>query len=327
MGGELTKLPILIVYPHSRCDCRCTMCDIWRRTETEELTAATVRRWQPDLKRLGVEEVVLSGGEPLMHSDLGTLVEAFRAAVPRVTLLTTGQKLSDKAELVAAAFDSIVVSLDGPRELHDSIRRVPGAFDRLDAGVRAVRSLRHELPIHGRCTVQKANHLALLQTVKAVRAIGLHSLSFLAADVSSEAFDHAGVAPHELQSRFGLTIDETQALNREVEALIADEAALSFVRETPHKLRAIVARFRARLGLEEPVAPRCTAPWVSAVIEVGGAVRPCFFHGPVGNAVDAGLWPAIQSDAAVRFRANLNVAANPICRNCVCSLNRPAASA
>src|SRR3712207_8082535 len=34
--------------------------------------------------------------------------------------------------------DDVIVSLDGPREIHDQIRRIPRAFDRLAEGVAAL---------------------------------------------------------------------------------------------------------------------------------------------------------------------------------------------
>jgi MoaA/NifB/PqqE/SkfB family radical SAM enzyme len=317
---KLDSLPILIVYPHSRCNCRCVMCEIWRRTETQELTVEDVERWSGDLRRLNVQEVVFSGGEPLMHSDLGALAAAFRASGASLTLLTTGLLLAERAEVVTAAFDRVIVSLDGPRTIHDRIRRAPGAFDRLASGVRAVAAL----PVSARCTVQKANHTALRETVAAARGIGVDSISFLAVDVDSSAFDHQ--PPNETQTSVGLEPAEVDALAEEVERLIVREGAQTFVRESPSKLRAIVDRFRARIGRQEPQAPPCTAPWMSAVVEADGTLRPCFFHGPVGNARGEGLSGAVNSDAAIRFRQTLDVPANPVCKNCVCSLNRPAAS-
>ena len=318
----LNELPILILYPHSRCNCRCVMCDIWRQTAERELTVEDVERWSDDLRRLNVREIVLSGGEPLMHSDLGALAAALRATGARLTLLTTGLLLAENAALVAEAFEQVIVSLDGPRTVHDRIRRTAGAYDRLAVGVAAVRERRADLPVHARCTVQKANYNELRETVGAARDLRLNSISFLAVDVTSAAFDHDPRHEVETQKRVGLEFAEILALAAEVESLIAEESDRGFVRETPSKLRAIVRRFRARLGLEEPEAPLCTAPWVSAVIETDGSMRPCFFHQPVGNARERGLYGAVNSDAAIRFRDGLDVAANPTCRNCVCSLNR-----
>ena len=67
-----------------------------------------------------------------------------------------------------------------------------------------------------------------------------------------------------------------------------------------------------------PVA--CNAPWVSAVVESDGAVRPCFFHEPVGNLADGTLAEIVNSPKARAFRGSLDIRRDPICRTCVCTL-------
>ena len=105
-----------------------------------------------------------------------------------------------------------------------------------------------------------------------------------------------------------------------MEALIAAYPGDGFVLETPDKLRRIVDHFRAHRGLGPHQAPRCNAPWVSAVVESGGDVRPCFFHGPFGNLSGVTLGAVLNGPQAIAFRENLRVAENPICQRCVCSL-------
>ncbi|MCU1236133.1 MAG: Fe-S protein radical family [Candidatus Solibacter sp.] len=311
MNATITRLPILVLEPHSRCNCRCVMCDIWKRTDAEELSAGELERHMADIERLGVTWVVFTGGEPLMHSDLFRLAAMLRARGIKVTILSTGLLLERYALQIAEGADEVIVSLDGPPEIHDAIRRVPNAFERLAAGVRAVHALAPDFPIAARCTVQSQNAGHLRATVEAARAIGLRSLSFLAADLSAGAFDHTAestVAP------------ELAELEREIEALAAEYPNDGFVLESPEKLRRIVRHFRACVGLEAHRAPRCNAPWVSAVVESSGDVRPCFFHSPVGNLAGTTLEAVLNGPRAIAFRESLRVAGNAICQRCVCSL-------
>jgi hypothetical protein len=60
---------------------------------------------------------------------------------------------------------------------------------------------------------------------------------------------------------------------------------------------------------------------VSAVVDADLTVRPCFFHPPIGSLANNSLLGVLNGPAAVDFRRNLDVAANPVCRRCVCSLN------
>jgi MoaA/NifB/PqqE/SkfB family radical SAM enzyme len=317
MKALLERLPILVLQPHNRCNCRCIMCDIWKLTDTQEITVAELERHLADIQRLGVEWVVFTGGEPLMHSDLFRLSTLLRRRGIRTTILSTGLLLERNAARVAEGTDEVIVSLDGPAKIHDEIRRVPGAFDSLAKGVRAVHRVSPEFHISARCTVQARNAAHLRATVQAARDMGLRSLSFLAADLSSSAFNRPLEWSAERQSTVA---PELAALDGEMESLIANDLGDGFVLEAPQKLRRIVAHFRAHYGLAPHIAPRCNAPWVSAVVESNGDVRPCFFHAVIGNTAGTTLGAVLNGPQAIAFRDSLRVADNPTCQRCVCSL-------
>jgi MoaA/NifB/PqqE/SkfB family radical SAM enzyme len=322
MNPVLESLPVLILYPHNRCNCRCVMCDIWKTDSTQEISAAELERHGEDIVRLRVEWVVFSGGEPLMHSDLFRLCRFLRERNIRTTLLSTGLLIERYADQIIECLDDVIVSLDGPRETHDAIRRVPRAFNLLAAGVAALHQRNPDFAVAARSTVQSRNCAHLCATVESARGLGLKSISFLAADVTSDAFNRPGIWNAQRQNQVALAPGEISTLEAEVEALIVAGECGSFVVETPEKLRRIVDHFRAHLGLHVPVAPRCNAPWVSAVLESDGVLRPCFFHRPIGFVGEGvSLLEVLNGPEAIRFRLGLDVSTNAICRRCVCSLN------
>lgn len=321
----IDRLPILILYPHNRCNCRCLMCDIWKERKVREIGPDEVARWTEEWKGLGVERVVLSGGEALMHSDLWRICSLLRAAGVGITLLSSGLLLKKEASRIAAYVDDLVVSLDGPPDLHDAIRNVPRAYERLAEGVRAVREAGPDVSITGRCTVQRRNALRLREIVRAASGAGVDRLSFLAVDVSSGAFNRPegeGATPKEA---LALRPDELFALAVELDALeveCADAFASGFIVESPQKLRRrLLGYFTALAGVAAFPENVCNAPWISAVIEADGTVRPCFFHAPVGNVREAGSLSAVLNSAeAIAFRRSLDVTTNPVCARCVCTL-------
>jgi Fe-coproporphyrin III synthase len=321
---RLTTLPILILNAHSRCNCRCVMCDIWKRESNEQMRAQDLERHRTSIENLGVRQVVLTGGEPLLHNDISALSNFFRDQQIHLTLLTTGLLLHKRAEEVATLFDDVIVSLDGPPEIHNAIRRVSGAYNLVHKGIGAVRHYNPSLPITCRTTVQKANHRHLRQTVDAARALGLDSISFLAADLTSPAFNRPLIWPGEKQGEIGLNLEEAKALEEEIEQLILQyESCIThkYIVESAAKLRKIARRFREHLGQVMPLAPICNAPWVSAVIEVDGSVRPCFFHRTIGNITSSTLEEVINGEAAQEFRQSLDMENDATCLRCVCSLN------
>jgi MoaA/NifB/PqqE/SkfB family radical SAM enzyme len=296
------------------------MCDIWKNTARREIGEDAFERYIEDFRKLSVRWVVLSGGEPLMHSNLFPFCRRLRALDIRVTILSTGLLLQRHAASLVRDVDDVIVSLDGPPAVHDRIRRVPGAFDGLMGGVGSIHGLDPEFPVSARSVVQRENFLFLRLTARTAKQIGLRSISFLAADVTSSAFNRPAGWSKERQARVALSKEDLPGLEAEIEALRNEWQGDPFLMDSPEKLRRIVLHYRAHLGLCEPVAPQCNAPWVSAVVDTEGVVRPCFFHPPIGDGRQD-LASAVNSVAAQVFRSSLDVATNPTCKRCVCSLN------
>jgi MoaA/NifB/PqqE/SkfB family radical SAM enzyme len=323
---QIRALPVLVIFPHNQCNCRCVMCDIWRIREAKEITPADLEQQLSSIRNLGVRWVVFSGGEPQLNEKWACLAQMLRSTGSRVTLLTAGLLLKSQAQAVVDSVDDVIVSLDGPSTVHNKIRRIPAAFEQMAEGVRTLRQLKPDMPIRARCTVQRANHHSLCAVVQSAKEIGLNSVSFLAADLTSSAFNRPeGWGPDHID-RVALASEEVDVLDTEVDRLIEEHCSdfeSGFIVETPGKLRRIVQHFRAQVRKGENLAPRCNAPWVSAVIEASGDVRPCFFHPVMGNIHRQPLPEILNGPEALRFRANLDVASNAICGSCVCSLYIP----
>jgi Fe-coproporphyrin III synthase len=298
------------------------MCDIWKTTEGREISSQELESQLASIRRLKVRWVVLSGGEPLMHSDLWRLTAMLRPLDVRITVLSSGLLLKRYANELVNSVDDVIVSLDGPPETHDAIRGVPGAFAMLASGIEQIRHLNPHFEISARCTVQRANFCHLIETADVARRLNLDSISFLAADVDSSAFHRPDGWPLERKTKVALATDEITALDSAIEHLIARGDCGGFIRESPEKLRRITRHFRSLLGATSPAAPVCNAPWKSAVIEADGAVRPCFFHRPIGRIGPArSLEEVLNSPDAIAFRNSLDMPNNPVCQKCVCSLN------
>ena len=322
MSPIVNTLPVLVVNPYSRCNCRCAMCDIWQGTDVHALSYEELERQLSSVTGLKVQWVVFSGGEPLMHPDIFALCDLARKLGTRVTILSTGLLLARYAMEIIEHVDDVIVSLDGPEKVHDFIRRVPGAFQTIASGIERLSGLKPGFRIGGRCTVQQSNCESLLETVFAAREMGLSSISFLAVDVHSTAFNRPDGLNVLRQSGLAVGIERIPLLESQLEAIIAQGHCGGFVVESPIKLRRIAHHFRCHWSLSRYVAPVCNAPWTSAVVEADGAVRPCFFHRSIGTLKSGGdLMTILNSPLAVEFRATLHVPSNPICRRCVCSLN------
>jgi MoaA/NifB/PqqE/SkfB family radical SAM enzyme len=322
---RLHSLPMLVLMPHSRCNCRCVMCDIWQaNSEMRELSRQDIERQLPSLGSLHVQRVVLSGGEALMHQNLWTLCELLRELDIQITLLSTGLLLKVFASRIVEWCDEVIVSIDGSRDTHNAIRRVPRAFERMAEGIAMLRQQRPGFPVSARCVLQRTNFRDLPNIIVAAHEIGLDRISFMSVDVSSTAFNRPTPWEEPRASEVALDAGETAEFREIVEATIQQFAldfASGYIAENPDKLRRL-PRYYAALNREADFPETfCNAPWVSAVVEADGQVRPCFFHRSFGNIHEQPLQDILNSAESIAFRRDLDVKANPICKTCVCTLS------
>lgn len=82
------------------------------------------------LREEGYEVLSLSGGEPLLYTELEALLEHARWLGFRVAAITNGYRVGPRFSRLIEGFDGLAVSFDGLREVHDHVRGAKGAFDR-----------------------------------------------------------------------------------------------------------------------------------------------------------------------------------------------------
>ncbi len=321
---RIHEMPILVLMPHSRCNCRCVMCDIWKANQSKnEISVEELERHLSVFKKLGVQRVALSGGEALMHSNLWKFCDLLHSIGIKISLLSTGVTLSHHAKNVVAHCDDVIVSLDGSKEIHNRIRNIPGAFEKLEEGVKAIKTIDPKFKVTGRTVLQKQNFRDFPNIIEAAKRIGLEQISFLAADVSSEAFNRPDPWQEAKVSEVALSKIEIQEMDVILNKSFTDfskDYISKFIAESQRKMMKISQHYKAIVGISDFPNKKCNAPWVSAVIESDGSVLPCFFHKPYGNIKDASFSDLINSKKAIDFRKNLNVNKDPICKKCVCSL-------
>ncbi len=322
---KISALPIVILMPHSACNCRCVMCDIWKGNhDLKQLTEDDIQGLMGTLKKLGTQQVLMSGGEALLSPNFFRFCEILKKENIKVSLLSTGLTLKKNAEALVKWVDDIIVSLDGDETTHDSIRNIPGAFNKLAEGIRTIKMLKPDFKITGRTVIHRLNYAALPKIIDSAKQLGLDQISFLPADVSSHAFNREQLWDEPRQHEILLTENDLDKLKNVIGNLFIDYKNYftnKFIAETKEKLQNIFFYYAAFYGRNDFPYKKCNAPWVSTVIEADGTVRPCFFHEPYGNIKTESLDKIINSQSAIDFRKNLDIAKNETCVKCVCYLN------
>ncbi len=122
----------------------------------------------------GVEELLLTGGEPLVRPDLPRLIErlAERGQPYSVnTAILPSGAVREALERDPPAF--VAVSLDGPRRVHDRFRGAAGAFDGALESIRFFADLGCRVAAGTTVTRRNVDHLA--RTFRVVIDSGAHS--------------------------------------------------------------------------------------------------------------------------------------------------------
>lgn len=193
-GRALPPVHLTLELTH-RCNLSCHMCDLYGgRREIDSIRS----RREEHGRELGIELVeklcgsfgllkpILSfgGGEPLMNPRATEMIRLAKTKRFVCTLTTNGTLLAPHArELVESGLDSIVLSVDGPEEIHDATRGVPGTFRRAREGALEIVRLKRETGrvkprLRVNCTINSRNTAVLGAMPGIAEGFGAESLLF-----------------------------------------------------------------------------------------------------------------------------------------------------
>lgn len=167
----------------NRCNLDCVGCysrDAARNI-AEDPSLDEVERAVALLVELGVERLVISGGEPLVRSDLGRVTAAAKSrGVHEVVVLTNGTLCDpDRLRALAGTVDTISVSFDGASPDAPAYVRGSQLFNQLVAAIKNIKAAGmhpHILPtIHAHNVDDVAEYLALGKKLDATVGFSLLS--------------------------------------------------------------------------------------------------------------------------------------------------------
>ena len=152
----------------ARCNQRCIMC--YNRSGAEETfphgKEMSVDEWLDvagQLRKMGVFQVIISGGEPtLLGDDLFRIMDVFRDEPVRFLVITNGMLLDrDTVKRFAQyRYNFMQISIDGASpEVHDYLRQAKGGWQKAVRGARLVKEAGIPLVIAHTVTAQNLSTL------------------------------------------------------------------------------------------------------------------------------------------------------------------------
>lgn len=331
-----------------RCNLNCAMCFQLKggqhipssRTWYEKSRELPVETWANLFEQVSSFRpwIYLSGGEPLLYPQFMELVREARERKLNLQVQTNGTLLAEVADfLVKAGVVEVNISLDGPPEVHDAIRGVPGTFQKLKEGIEALLAARarYRSPtpfIAVNYTVSRANLKTLPEMVPLAVELGVETMQIQHTTFNSPEVVacHNNFLSPERVEKLGLDLAFPSIFEREyyqseiistdipllkasitrARRMAKDKLNLTFFPLLPAEL--LSAYY---LDLDYPFGQSCDFFWKTLRIFPDGTHSPClnFKAGNIAQDSLAELWngPRIQS-----LRLLVNQGLLPGCARC-----------
>ncbi len=275
------QLQINVTY---RCNARCTMCNIWQMEDRPEMTVDDFSTLLNDSLFASIDRLTIAGGEPSVRADLVSLVEVFLDKMPRLrslTLITNGlavDRILGASEAIVSLCTprkvsyNVSVSLDGVGAIHDRMRNVPGAFERVERCLAGLKELQktHFFWLGASCVITRPNlyHVRELRQWCAERDIEL--------DFQIVGFHKTYVANLDRRSELDFDEADRQYLFEFMQELASPHSPMDVMSFYWHDM---LCMYRDGCARTTP----CPSQFDSFVLDAWGDVYYCLSERKIGN--------------------------------------------
>ena len=189
------KPTLVTIKPTLNCVANCFHCNPRSKRFTRErvMTLEEYNELFKKLKKLGTQQICISGGEPLIYKDIVKLVELITKNGMKASLNTNGWLLNTKkfVELMNAGLLMINLSIDYPNsKQHDEFRRLNGLFEKAVSQIKECKNLNIPFKLNIRMVLSKYNYKQIGDMIKL--AIDLNadilSIDMIEADSKNKLF-------------------------------------------------------------------------------------------------------------------------------------------
>lgn len=298
----------------------------------EELSLEEIKEVIEDIKRSYRHYpfkpfIGIIGGEPFIHPHIFEILKnlkdnGFRYAITTNLALLNDQKI---ANLLAIGVNDLRISLDGPKKVHDSIRNIPGTFEKIMINLQKIRSADNgnKIPIKFNSVICPEN-IEYLAEMPAIAKKFNADLSFQHLIFIDEKHEKINYKITKKLLGEELRVDATTMSLTEVQV---DRAKINIKRmlETAKDLNVKVS-FTPNLDTKQfddyyfnldsyTHSTKCDWPWGCARITPHGDMCSCFYmFGNLKNESFKKIWNGIK---ARKFRKILkNIGLFPGCVRC-----------
>jgi MoaA/NifB/PqqE/SkfB family radical SAM enzyme len=296
----------------SKCNGKCTMCNIWKTEPTDDPTIEQIKGFfeknQAFLRDL--KFIQLTGGEPFLRDDLPEIAKVVNDTAPKcmIWLPTNGllpekiyQATSRMMEMIEDPKIGVTVSLDGEGEMHDIQRGIDGSYKKAIETLRLLSSLKkkHDLSLSTGFTLTQDNYKQATLIQKISYRYGA-DFSFRPLNISEHYYQNMG-KNGEFTDDIPQYLDAIAYTLKREKGVIRSLTNLAYVQ-----------------GAKEFISGKrkmaCSAADESVFINTMGDVYPCIvMNYKLGNIYEDGLREILQSTRSNEARETIKKLECPTC--------------
>lgn len=288
------------------CNLQCKHCasSATGKTRKHELSLRQLLNLCDQFPDLFVQEVDLTGGEPLLRAEWTKVTEHLRKLGIVVRMVTNGILLKENAKKLAdSGITTVGISLDGLEETHDYIREKPGLFSHIVSGIEA--ALAEGVPVAVITAVNDINIGQLPALQSFLRELGIKHWQLQPTFSIGRAWDNEITVSNQTYLELGRYIRHLKAP--------CDTSAISI-------MPADGVGYFTDLDTRERPWKGCSAGISSCGITSDGNVKGCLSlpdHFNEGNLREQDFWSIWFAESSFAFNRQFsNGSLNDNCKGC-----------
>ena len=164
------------IYPF--CNFNCEHCYVIDHIDNNISLTSEIINYLKELSVVGVNVIQLTGGEPLLHPDFKEIFYNACTFFDEIAITSNGSLIDeslasyllDTAQLNSSSV-IFQISLDGPKEIHNKVRRKKSAFEETINGIKML--VKKSIPVRLAFTINRENLDYIEETVKIAKELGV----------------------------------------------------------------------------------------------------------------------------------------------------------
>lgn len=158
----------------NRCNEKCVHCYIPSGNEVHDMTASLFHQILEECEQMGIQKLVISGGEPMLHDDFCCFLEKATERGFAISIFSNLTIINDKIveTLKKSNIRDVQVSVYSlDPQVHDSITRLSGSHRITMNNIK--RLLNEEIPVFISCPLAKENRDSYIEVLNWAKTLGM----------------------------------------------------------------------------------------------------------------------------------------------------------